>query len=292
MTLSIAATKKDFLILLFNSSPACGGGLGRGLQNTTYKIRRIYMQQIRLGVNIDHIATVRNARGGLQPDPISALKIIEKAGGHGITAHLREDRRHIKDDDVFRIKQNSSLPLNLEIAATSQMQKIALEVKPNACCLVPERREEITTEGGLDVHSNIDTLKIFCNPLKKKNIRISLFIDAEEKQIHAAKKVGADIIELHTGAYCNADENTIQKELKRIQDATKIAKEVDIECHAGHGLTFYNVTPIAAIDNIIELNIGHFLIGESIFLGLETSIKKMLQIMHDARKTTLPLRES
>jgi pyridoxine 5-phosphate synthase len=241
------------------------------------------MEQIRLGVNIDHIATLRNARGTIHPNPVSALSIIEKAGGSGITVHLREDRRHIKDDDVFNIKESTNLPLNLEIAATEEMRTIALEVMPNACCLVPEKREEITTEGGLDILSNLSTLKEFCKPLKDCGIRVSFFIDAEEKQIIASKEAGADIIELHTGAYCNAEGKITNDELARIQNAAKIAEDIGIECHAGHGLTYKNVQPIAKISNIVELNIGHFLIGESIFNGLENSVKKMIKLMQQAR---------
>ncbi|MDA0780814.1 MAG: pyridoxine 5'-phosphate synthase [Rickettsiales bacterium] len=242
------------------------------------------MEQIRLGVNIDHIATIRNARGGIHPAPVSSLKIIEQAGANGITVHLREDRRHIKDDDVFKIKENTSLPLNLEIAATEEMRTIALEVRPNACCIVPEKREEITTEGGLDVASALNELKKFVAPLKDSGIRVSLFIDADERQILASKEVGADIVELHTGSYCNADQNNVEKELRRIQHGAKIAKEAGIECHAGHGLNYNNVQPIAKINNIVELNIGHFIIGESIFCGLEKSVKQMLYLMNDARK--------
>ena len=242
------------------------------------------MEQIRLGVNIDHIATVRNARGGIHPNPVDSLRIIEKAGAQGITAHLREDRRHIKDDDIFNIKNNTSLPLNLELAATEEMREIALKAKPNACCIVPEKREEVTTEGGLDVVSSLKQLKEFCNPIKENGIRVSLFIDADEEQIMAAQEVGADIIELHTGSYCNATGEEERQELRRIQQGAKVAQEVGIECHAGHGLTYDNVRPIAQIENIIELNIGHFLIGESIFYGLDNCIKKMLSIMQDARK--------
>jgi len=239
---------------------------------------------IRLGVNIDHVATVRNARGGLHPDPVLAAKLAQDAGVHGITAHLREDRRHIKDNDMFRLKEEVSLPLNFEMAATQEMLKIALQVMPNACCLVPEKREEVTTEGGLDVASNITYLKNYCTKIKDAGIRVSLFIDPEEKQIEAAASVGADIVELHTGAYCHQVGDKRKSELARIINAAAIVKQTDIECHAGHGLCYKTVADIAVIENIVELNIGHFLIGESIFIGLDAAIKKMKSIMEDARK--------
>jgi len=238
---------------------------------------------LRLGVNIDHVATVRNARGDEYPDPIRAALLAEKAGADGITAHLREDRRHIRDDDMFQLKQKISIPLNMEMAATEEMLKIALKVRPNACCIVPEKRQELTTEGGLDVASNLSYLKDFTRKLKAKNIRVSLFIDPDEKQISASEEAGADIVELHTGTYCEAKGSGQKKELNRIIKATKKATEQDLECHAGHGLTYENVAPIAAIKMIKELNIGHFLVGESIFCGMVESIKEMRRIMDRAR---------
>lgn len=240
---------------------------------------------MRLGVNIDHIATLRNARGELHPNPVHSLDIIKQAGAHGITIHLREDRRHIKDSDVYNIKQKSELPINLEIAATQQMVDIACNVKPNACCIVPEKREEITTEGGLDVLSNIDNLTIITRKLQNHGIRVSLFIDTEEDQILAASKVGADIIEFHTGKYSNHfhDLSLRNKLLSKLKESTKLATSLNIECHAGHGLTFENVSPIANIENIVELNIGHFLIGDAIFNGLGNTVKHMIKTISSSK---------
>ena len=241
-------------------------------------------EKLRLGVNIDHVATVRNARGESYPDIVRAAILAEKAGADGITAHLREDRRHITDEDLFRIKKAISVPLNMEMAATKEMLDIALRVKPNATCIVPEKREEVTTEGGLEVAGAKNKLKPFISKLKDKKIRVSLFIEADLKQISAAKDLGADIVELHTGTYCHHTEKDRAQHLKKIINAAKYANKIGLECHAGHGLTYDNVAPIAAIDEIIELNIGHFLIGESIFLGLDKAIKKMCKIMDTARK--------
>jgi pyridoxine 5-phosphate synthase len=241
------------------------------------------MQHLRLGINIDHVATVRNARGEAHPDPIRAAKIAQSAGADGITAHLREDRRHIRDNDIFRIKEEIALPLNFEMAATDEMLEIALKVKPNACCLVPEKRTEVTTEGGLDIISNQKILTPYIQKLKGVGIRVSLFIDPHTAQVEASKNIGADIIELHTGSYCHAESAEKKAQLQRIITAAKTAEQVGIECHAGHGLSFDNVKPIAAIANIIELNIGHFLIGEAIFIGLEASIKQMRKLMDEAR---------
>ncbi len=239
---------------------------------------------LRLGVNIDHIATVRNARGGSHPDPIKSLEIIEKAGANGITAHLREDRRHIKDQDIFLIKENTKLPLNMEMAATEEMLNIALKVKPNACCIVPEKRNEVTTEGGLNVVSAKTNLLPFIQKLQNNGIKVSLFVDPDLAQIEAAQSIGTDIIELHTGRYCHSENQPEQqKEFKKIETAAKLAKELSLECHAGHGLCYKTITPIAKIDNIVELNIGHFLIGESIFVGLYESVRKMREIMDKAR---------
>jgi pyridoxine 5-phosphate synthase len=239
------------------------------------------MNHLRLGINIDHVATVRNARGGVHPDPTRAAELAYKAGADGITAHLREDRRHIIDSDMLRLKKEIPLPLNFEMAATEEMQKIALQIKPNACCLVPEKRTEVTTEGGLDVIGHKKTLKPYIAKLQDAGIRVSLFIDPDSNQVETAKELGADIIELHTGAYCH---NPSDKELQRIITAAETAETVDIECHAGHGLSFDTVKSIAAISNIVELNIGHFLVGEAIFIGLEASIKKMRKLMNEARK--------
>ncbi len=240
-------------------------------------------QKIRLGVNIDHIATLRNARGGIHPSPIEGAKIAKKSGADGITAHLREDRRHIRDEDIFRLKKEINLPLNFEMAATDEMVKIALKVIPNAVCLVPEKREEVTTEGGLDVISNQKKLTEIIKKLKAKKIRISLFVDANLSQILAAKKVGADIIEIHTGKYCHLKGKEQKEELKIIRDAAEYADELGLECHAGHGLNFETAKEIAKIPQIIELNIGHFLIGESIFIGLDAAIKKMKKVLKSAK---------
>lgn len=231
--------------------------------------------KIRLGINIDHIATLRNARGGVHPCPIDGAKIAKKAGADGITAHLREDRRHIKDADIFRLKKEVKLPLNLEMAATDEMVKIALKVIPNAVCLVPEKRQEVTTEGGLDVISNQKELIRIIKKLKAKKIRISLFVDANQSQILAASKVGADIVEIHTGKYCHLKGKIQKAEFKTIRDAIEYALELGLECHAGHGLDFKSAKEISKISGIVELNIGHFIIGESIFCGLESVIKKM-----------------
>lgn len=238
---------------------------------------------LRLGINIDHIATVRNARGGFHPDPIRAIAIVKEAGANGITAHLREDRRHIIDSDMFRIKDSTDLPLNMEMAATEEMLKIALQVKPNACCIVPEKRTEVTTEGGLNVIGAVDVLKPYIAKLKDAGIKISLFVDPEEKQIEAASKLHADIVELHTGSYCHSSGAKRDVELKKIITAAKFASDFGLECHAGHGLCFETTPAIAAIENIVELNIGHFLVGEAIFVGLHESISKMRRIMDEAR---------
>jgi pyridoxine 5-phosphate synthase len=232
-------------------------------------------KKIRLGVNIDHIATLRNARGGIHPCPIAGAKLAKKSGVDGITAHLREDRRHISDQDIFRLKKEVNLPLNFEMAATDEMVKIALKVKPNAVCLVPEKREELTTEGGLDVIKNQKNLKEVIQKLKARKIKISLFVDANLSQILSAKKVGADIVEIHTGKFCHLKNQQQKSEFKKIKEAASYACELGLECHAGHGLDFKTAKQIAKISQIVELNIGHFLIGEAIFIGLENAIKKM-----------------
>ena len=238
---------------------------------------------LRLGVNIDHVATIRNARGGELPDPARAAIIAEKAGADGITAHLREDRRHISDNDIELLMNSISIPLNLEMAATEEMMLIALKHKPKAVCLVPEKREERTTEGGLDIYNNIDLLRPFIKKLSKNGIRVSLFIEPDQDAIQLAKDIEAPVIELHTGAYCNTRENEQKKQLTRIIVAAEYANKIGLECHAGHGLTFDTVYDIASISTISELNIGHFLIGEAIFSGLSTSIKKMRNKMNEAR---------
>ncbi len=238
---------------------------------------------LRLGVNIDHVATLRNARGGIHPDPVTAALLAKKAGANGITAHLREDRRHIRDADIPRLKNEVALPLNFEMAATDEMVRIAIATKPNASCIVPEKREEVTTEGGLDVIGVKARLQDYIPELKATGIRISLFIEADPKQIEAAKTLGADIVELHTGSYCHLTGAARAEELKRIQQGALITEKLGIECHAGHGLGFDTVGPIAAIPQMEELNIGHFLMGEAIFMGLEKAIHTMRQKIDEAR---------
>lgn len=233
------------------------------------------MDPIRLGVNIDHIATLRNARSGFYPDPVAGAILAKKAGADGITAHLREDRRHITDNDIFRLRQEVDLPLNFEMAATDEMLEIALRVVPNAVCLVPEKRSELTTEGGLDVISNQVNLAKVIQKLKDKNIRISFFVDANLRQIEMSSKLGADIVEIHTGEFCHKQGREQKQELIRIKNCALYAKKIGLECHAGHGLDFKTARQIARIPEIVELNIGHFLIGEAIMVGLEKAIKKM-----------------
>ena len=239
------------------------------------------MSTLRLGVNIDHVATLRNARGGAHPDPLRAAQIAHAAGADGITLHLREDRRHIRDADVKMIRESVALPLNFEMAATAEMQAIALSLKPHACCLVPEKREERTTEGGLDVVRHEAMLHAFIAPLNKAGIRVSLFIAPDLSQVEAANRIGAPVVELHTGEYAHTPQQ--RQELEKIAHAARHAHALGIEVHAGHGLTYDNVQPIAAIPEIRELNIGHFLIGEALFLGLEASIRQMRQRMDAAR---------
>jgi pyridoxine 5-phosphate synthase len=241
------------------------------------------MTKLRLGVNIDHVATIRNARGGHLPDPVRAAKLAAAAGADGITAHLREDRRHISDHDIALLSRDVHLPLNLEMAATSEMLEIALNHKPNACCLVPEHRQELTTEGGLDVAGGEDHLMPFVAALKERGIRISLFVDPDAHQLEAANRLGADIVELHTGSYCHAVGAARTAELERIINAAGRGNEMGLEIHAGHGLCYETVGPIAAIPHIIELNIGHFLVGEAIYVGLEQAIRRMRSLMDEAR---------
>jgi len=238
---------------------------------------------LRLGVNIDHVATIRNARGGLHPDPVRAALLATAAGADGITAHLREDRRHISDTDIKRLVQEIAVPLNLEMAATEEMLAIALSHRPHAACIVPEKRTEVTTEGGLDVVGGYESLAPFVDRLSDAGIRVSLFIDPERDQLEAAHRVGAPVVELHTGAYCEAVGPAVDKELSRLVKAAAVAEQLGLECHAGHGLTYDSVGPIAAIPTLVELNIGHFLMGEAIFTGLENAIKRMRAAMDEAR---------
>ena len=234
---------------------------------------------LRLGVNVDHVATIRNARGGRLPDPLEAARIAIAAGADGITIHLREDRRHIRDDDVRRIRAGISAPLNFEHAVTDEMLAMAREVRPHACCLVPERREEVTTEGGLDAAGKVDTLRPFVAALAAAGCRVSLFIDPDEKQLQAAAAVAAPVVELHTGSYAHTGGAERIKELERLKRAATRAKSLGIECHAGHGLDFENVGAIAAIPELVELNIGHFLVAESVFGGLAAAVRTMKHLM-------------
>lgn len=244
--------------------------------------------RLRLGVNIDHVATIRNARGGRHPDPVRAAHLAVKAGADNITAHLREDRRHISDDDIARLMSGLDRPLNLEMAATEEMRSIALRHRPHACCLVPERRQELTTEGGLDVAAHADGLRPFVRTLRDAGIRVSLFIAPDPAQIlAAARHARADVVELHTGTYCEAaledDAAATAREVARLVQGARLAVTEGLEVHAGHGLTYASVGPVAAIPEIIELNIGHFLVGEAIFVGLEASVRRMRTEMDAAR---------
>lgn len=245
------------------------------------------MSKLRLGVNIDHVATVRNARGGDTPDPVRAAVLAQDAGADGITAHLREDRRHIGDDDIDALMDALKIPLNFEMAATDEMQQIALRHKPHAVCIVPEKREERTTEGGLEVAREENHLAHFIAPLRDAGCRVSIFIAADPRQIEAAHRIGAQIIELHTGAYCDAhaegDFVTRDAELEKMRNMATFAHDLGLEVHAGHGLTYDCVTPVAQFPEVMELNIGHFLIGESIFRGLQPAIAEMRRLMDDAR---------
>ncbi len=237
---------------------------------------------LRLGVNIDHVATIRNARGGGHPDPVKAAKVAEQAGADGITAHLREDRRHISDDDITRLTEELTVPLNLEMAATDEMLDIALRHKPHAACLVPEKREEVTTEGGLDVVGGHNHLAPYVRQLAEVGSRVSMFIDPDIDQLEACAQIGAPVVELHVGAYCEARQVERVREFERLRTAAEAADRLGLECHAGHGITFDTVGPIAEITNVVELNIGHFLIGEAIFGGLESTIKRMRSLMDRA----------
>ncbi|MBB3347861.1 pyridoxine 5'-phosphate synthase [Sphingomonas sp. BK069] len=238
---------------------------------------------LRLGVNIDHVATVRNARGGVFPDPVRAALLAAEAGADGITAHLREDRRHITDDDIARLSAGLAIPLNLEMAATPEMLAIALRHRPHAACIVPEKREERTTEGGLDAAGQRAALAPIVAALREAGVRVSLFIEPDPRQIEAALQLGAPVVELHTGRYAELEGAARAGELRRLADAAALAAKNGIEVHAGHGLTYDNVAPIAAIPQLRELNIGHFLIGEAIFVGLEASVRRMRDAMESAR---------
>jgi pyridoxine 5-phosphate synthase len=238
---------------------------------------------LRLGVNIDHVATIRNARGGAHPDPVRAALAAAAAGADGITAHLREDRRHISDGDIDRLMGELRLPLNLEMAATDEMLAIALRHKPHAACIVPEKRAERTTEGGLDVRDGHNHLARYVRDLSAAGIRVSLFIEPDPAQLEAAKALGAPVVELHTGAYCDAAGAARAEQLARLQRAAAKAEQLGLECHAGHGLSFDTVGPVAAIPTIVELNIGHFLIGEAIFGGIDGAVRRMRALMNEAR---------
>ena len=244
--------------------------------------------RLRLGVNIDHVATVRNARGGDTPDPLRAARLAESAGADGITAHLREDRRHISDRDIEALMTELTVPLNFEMAATDEMQAIALRHRPHAVCIVPEKREERTTEGGLEVAREENRLAHFIAPLREAGCRVSIFIAADRRQIEAAHRIGAEVIELHTGAYCDAHaEGRLEdrlRELEALREMSAYAHSLGLEVHAGHGLTYDTVQPVAAFPEVRELNIGHFLIGEAIFRGLEPAIVEMRRLMDEARE--------
>lgn len=242
--------------------------------------------RLRLGVNIDHVATIRNARGGVHPDPVRAALLAAEAGADGITAHLREDRRHISDDDIRRLRHEIDLPLNLEMAPTEEMLQIALTHRPHAVCLVPERREERTTEGGLNVIGKGNWMTPYVRRLSDAGIRVSIFIEPNRAQLEAARDIGAPVVELHTGSYSHATGAAVAHELDRLRAGAAAAADLGLECHAGHGLTFDNVGPVAAIANVVELNIGHFLVGEAIFTGFDSSIRRMRAAMDTARGET------
>ena len=246
------------------------------------------MQSLRLGVNIDHVATVRNARGSSYPSPLRAAILAQSAGADGVTAHLREDRRHISDDDIAELMKALRLPLNLELAATDEMQDVALRHLPHAVCIVPERREELTTESGLNVVGHRQRLKQFIQPLRDAGCRVSLFVDPNRDQIQCAADIGAQVVELHTGTYCESVDSTVDDgkncEWQRIVSATETASNIGLEVHAGHGITYETVKPIAAIPKIVELNIGHFLVSEAIFSGLANAVAEMRRLMVEARE--------
>ncbi len=246
-----------------------------------------FLGRLRLGVNIDHVATVRNARGSAYPDPVRAALLAEQSGADGITAHLREDRRHISDSDIERLVDALSVPLNFEMAATDEMQAIALRHTPHAVCIVPEKREELTTEGGLEVARQENKLAGFIAPLREAGCRVSLFIAADRSQVEAAARIGAQVVELHTGAYCDLHYDgrldARDAELERLREMAILGHELGLEVHAGHGITYDTVAPIAAFPEVMELNIGHFLIGEAIFTGLKPAMAEMRRLMDKAR---------
>jgi pyridoxine 5-phosphate synthase len=250
-------------------------------------IRPAPLGHLRLGVNIDHVATVRNARGSAYPDPVRAALLAETSGADGITAHLREDRRHISDTDIERLMEALSVPLNFEMAATEEMQMIALRHRPHAVCIVPEKREERTTEGGLEVAREENRLAHFIAPLRDAGCRVSIFIAADPRQIEAAHRIGAEVVELHTGAYCDfhAERHLAERdaELERLRSMAAFAHGLGLEVHAGHGLTYDTAGPVAAFPEVMELNIGHFIVGEAIFMGLGPAIAEMRRIMDEAR---------
>ena len=252
------------------------------------------MTALRLGVNVDHVATVRNARGGALPDPVRAALLAIEAGADGITAHLREDRRHIHDDDMRRLKTRIAKPLNFEMAATPQMLDIALRIRPHACCLVPEKRTERTTEGGLDVVGGHDFLKPFVAELTSAGIRVSMFVEPSQEALEACASLRAPVVELHTGAWCDAlahgDRERSNREFERLRSAAARTAVLGLECHAGHGLDYDSARAIAALPEIVELNIGHFLIGEAIFVGLATSVRAMRMAMDEGRATAATAR--
>lgn len=238
-------------------------------------------KKIKLGVNIDHVATLRNARTDNFPDLISVANILADVKADSITVHLREDRRHIKDKDVYDLRKHNKLPLNLEMAATKEMKSICLQTLPSACCIVPERREELTTEGGLDVKNQMNYLSNYLPELVESGIKVSLFVDPDYDQIKAAKKLGVYSVELHTGKYANLYKtNDYKKELGKIKDSAKLCNDLGLKCHAGHGLNFENVKKIAEIDQVVELNVGHFIVGHSVFVGLEKTIKDFMIIIN------------
>tara|TARA_B100000965_G_scaffold405101_1_gene437863 strand:+ start:3321 stop:4064 length:744 start_codon:yes stop_codon:yes gene_type:complete len=239
----------------------------------------------RLGVNIDHVATLRNARGENYPSPLKAALLCKEYGADGITAHLREDRRHIKDEDIFEIKEKVDLPLNFEMAPTDEMLQIAIKSKPNACCIVPEKREEVTTEGGIDIKKNHNILAHIIKELKQNSIRVSIFIDPSENQIIEAKNIGADIVEIHTGEFCKNVHLALdyEKSFIRIKEASFLANKIGLEVHLGHGITFESISKLAEIEEIKEFNIGHFIVSESIFLGLKETINEFKRLIKKGR---------
>ena len=240
----------------------------------------------RLGVNIDHVATLRNARGEDYPSPVRAAILCQESGADGITAHLREDRRHIRDSDIQEIKEQISIPLNFEMAPTNEMLDIAVRTLPNACCIVPEKREEVTTEGGIDVRRSHNVLGPIINELKKNNIRVSLFVDASNDQIELSKELGADIVEIHSGEFCRKVhyKTDFQNELNKIKESVSFANSIGLETHIGHGITFESIIELSRIEEVKEFNIGHFIISESVFIGLSEAIKKFKNLVRDNRK--------